>query len=110
MQSIIGDLGVETAIKLHTDSSAAMGICKRSGIGKVRHLAVGQLWVQERLKAGAFRLYKVLGDINPADTLTKSLVRDILDRHIWNMGLQRVGGRAESAPKMNAEVDKTLAG
>ena len=30
--------------------AAAIGICRRTGIGRVRHLAVGQLWVQERLR------------------------------------------------------------
>ena len=49
---------------MHADSSAAIGICKRTGIGKVRHLATGQLWVQERLRAGAFQLFKVLGQEN----------------------------------------------
>ena len=45
LMSLGGDLGVELHAKLYADSSAAIGICRRTGIGKVRHLATGQLWV-----------------------------------------------------------------
>ena len=37
MQSYARDLGVEVKNELYTDSSAALGIAKRAGIGKVRH-------------------------------------------------------------------------
>ncbi len=40
LQSVARDLGVEVQPEVHADSSAAIGICRRSGIGKVRHLAV----------------------------------------------------------------------
>jgi hypothetical protein len=99
LQSLGRDLGIEIELSLHTDSAAAVGICRRSGIGKVRHLAVGQLWVQEKRKNGAFRLYKIAGVDNPADALTKHLARDVLDKHVASMSLTRLDGRAVSAPK-----------
>ena len=34
-------------LKVHSDASAALGIVRRSGLGKVRHLHVQELWVQE---------------------------------------------------------------
>ena len=71
MQSLAAELGVALKVSIHADSSAAIGICRMTGIGKVRHLAVTQLWVQERLRAGSFTLHKVAGDSNPADILTK---------------------------------------
>ena len=64
------DLGVELHREVHADSSAAIGICRRSGIGKVRHLAVAQLWVQDLVRSGECRLHKVLGTENPADLMT----------------------------------------
>lgn len=108
LQSLAADLGIQAEISVHADSSAAIGICRRSGIGRVRHLAVSQLWVQERLKAGAFRLIKVAGGLNPADALTKVLARDGLDRHLATMSVVREAGRAESAPQLNADIDRTL--
>jgi hypothetical protein len=56
---------------VHADSAAAIGICRRSGIGRARHLAVGQLWVQEKLREGCLCLHKVGGRANPVDLLTK---------------------------------------
>ena len=109
LQSLAADLGVALSFGIHADSSAAIGICRRTGIGRVRHLAVSQLWVQERLRAGGFTLHKVPGDSNPADILTKVVARALLDRHLGRMTLHREAGRAASAPLVAAEVDRRLA-
>jgi hypothetical protein len=109
LQSLAADLGVGMKIGLHADSSAAIGICRRSGIGRVRHLAVSQLWVQERLRAGDFTLHKVPGDENPADILTKAVARTLLDRHLDRLCVLREAGRAASAPQVAAAVDQRLA-
>ena len=56
-------LGHRPASEVSGACSAASGICRRSGIGRVRHLAVGQLWVQERIRKAALTLHKVRGDL-----------------------------------------------
>ena len=109
LQSLAADLGITLKFSIHADSSAAIGICRRSGIGRVRHLAVSQLWVQERLRAGSFTLHKVAGDENPADILTKVVARTLLDRHLGRMAMIREAGRATSAPMVSAQVDQRLA-
>ena len=43
LQSLARDLGIDLSLQIYADSSAAIGICRRTGIGRVRHLAVGQL-------------------------------------------------------------------
>ena len=82
LQSLAADLGIAVDIQVKTDSSAAVGICSRTGIGKVRHLATGQLWVQERIKSGAFRLFKHPGESNPSDVCTKHVTAELLGRHL----------------------------
>jgi hypothetical protein len=109
IQSVARDLGVELQPEVHADSSAAIGICRRSGIGKVRHLAVAQLWVQDLVRSKECRLFKVLGTENPADLMTKPLPRTEIDGHLGRLGLSRATGRAETAPRADAEVDDTLA-
>jgi hypothetical protein len=109
LQSVARDLGVELRPEVHADSSAAIGICNRSGIGKVRHLAVAQLWVQDLVRSKTCRLFKVLGTENPADLLTKPLARAEIDGHLGRLGLRRATGRAETAPRADAAVDTTLA-
>ena len=64
----------------------------------MRHLAVGQLWIQEGLRRVVLELYKVGGKQNPADILTKSVTREVLDQHLHTLGLERAEGGALSAP------------
>ena len=45
-QSLLRDLGLELLVRVWTDSSAAMGICARRGLGQLRHIATHTLWVQ----------------------------------------------------------------
>ena len=109
LQSVAVDLGIQLRIALCADSSAAIGICRRAGIGRVRHLAVGQLWIQELVRDAVVDLYKVQGEQNPADMLTKPLGRATLDGHMGRVRLSRIEGRAASAPAASTEVDTTLA-
>jgi len=71
MQSIMRDLGWYCKIRLLVDSSAAKSIASRTGLGKLRHLEIKFLWLQECVRRGKVVLSKVRGDINPADVLTK---------------------------------------
>ena len=99
LRSLGADLGEGGAqLVVHADASAAIGICRRTGIGKVRHLAVGQLWVQEKVRQGEVQLMKILGANNPADMLTKPRSQSGILRHMTKIGLQLQGGRASSAP------------
>ena len=52
-------IGIEVEVSLGTDSVAAKGIASRSGLGKVRHLEVCQLWLQENVQEGKIRLMRV---------------------------------------------------
>ena len=53
------------------DSSAAIAVAQRKGCGKLRHIRIGQLWIQERVNEKDLDLRKVLGEQNPADLMTK---------------------------------------
>ena len=99
-QSMARDLGIEVSLRIHSDSSAAIGISRRRGLGKIRHLAVGDLWVQERLRNGDFQLEKVLGSENPADVLTKFTEKPTLRHMLQKLNLTYEDGRADSAPQI----------
>ena len=84
-----------------TDSSAAKGIASRRGLGKVRHVEVNQLWVQEKVADGSIGLSKVGGDINLADSLTKRVGREILERHMKETNQSVVEGRHVLMPRID---------
>ena len=100
LQSIAKDLGINLQLEILTDATAAIGICRRRGLGKIRHLHTADLWVQDRLKTGDFTLTKVPGSDNPADILTKHVTKDVMMKHMKNMGLRAEEGRAKSAPTL----------
>ena len=79
-------------------STAAIGIARRRGLGKVRHLATADLWIQDRIRKGDFALVKVAGADNTADILTKNVDKPLLLKHMETLGLSVQEGRAESAP------------
>ena len=73
MISLAADFGINFGGKVHSDASAAIGIASRQGVGKIRHLNVRFLWIQDKVRNGELRLEKVPGTDNPADLLTKYL-------------------------------------
>ena len=99
-QAIAADLGWEMSLQIWSDATAAIGICRRRGLGRVRHLAVADLWIQERLRAGDFHLEKILGSQNPADALTKYVDRPTLTRLMPMLNFFPESGRAHSAPEL----------
>ena len=98
IMALAADLGVEMRLVVHTDSSAAVGITARRGLGKLRHIETQFLWVQNKVKSGAFQVAKVKGTENVADTFTKYLDRQTMDVHMETMGFIRTTGRAGTAP------------
>ena len=74
-QSLMGDLDIRLPVRAWTDSSAAIGISSRSGLGKLRHLETHTLWLQEKVRTGAIAVKKVHGEVNPADIFTEALTQ-----------------------------------
>ena len=98
-QALLSDFGVDAPLRVWTDSSAAIGICNRQGLGKLRHLDTHTLWIQQAVRLKRVNLRKVPGESNPADLLTKhSLSRDRLEMLVELFGCKFVDGRAGSAP------------
>ena len=61
MRRVLSDMGVEVRLVVKTDASAAKGVANRQGLGKVRHIEVNQLWVQDRLARGDLTIEKING-------------------------------------------------
>ena len=100
-QSLLADLGIVAGLRVWTDSSAAIWICSRQGLGKLRHLDTHTLWVQQAVRSRRVDLRKVAGEQNPADLFTKhSLTRERLQKLTGLFECDFRGGRAESAPEV----------
>ena len=84
IRSMLSDFNIETITKLiiKVDSTAAIGIASRRGLGKVRHIDVADLWLQDRVHRGEMVIAKVPGEARLADGLTKYLDKKKLEHHI----------------------------
>ena len=101
LQSLANDLGIPLQLEVLADATAAIGICRRRGLGKIRHLHVADLWIQDRVRRGDFLLTKCLGQDNPADMLTKHVSKETMLKHMQFLGLIAEDGRAASAPTID---------
>ena len=88
----------EGELVMRTDSSAARSFVGRRGLGRMRHIEVRELWLQEEVLKGRVRVEKVPGEENPADLMTKFLSeREILGR-LGRMGMRRTVGNPVRRP------------
>ena len=55
------DYGEEVSIELGLNSSAAKGAIGRLGLGKVRHLETGLLWISRFVDRQVFKIKKLCG-------------------------------------------------
>ena len=100
-----------TSMCVWTDSTAAVGISTRQGLGKLRHIDTHTLWIQERVRNKSPKLRKVRGDSNPADLLTKHMPsREKLTQLVELFGCAFVDGRAVSAPLLRRRKPEELRG
>ena len=93
--SLAADLGQDMKIIMYADSSAAIAIAKRRGSGKLRHINIGLLWIQEKAEAEEVIIKKVKGISNPADMMTKSVNKEKLEKYMIMTKQKVVEGRAQ---------------
>ena len=98
LQSLYADLGITTRIAVRSDATAAIGIVSRIGLGKVRHLSVADLWVQQAAREGRVDYSKIPGQINPADMFTKPVDEKTMLAHAARVSQVSLQGRAKTAP------------
>ena len=81
-----------------TDASAAIGIASRQGSGKVRHIEVSQLWLQDKVMRSEIEVSKIRTDQNPADALTKHVDWQGIQKHMRHVHCRYESGRHEDMP------------
>ena len=91
------DVGETLKAKVFGDSTAAKGIGSRSGVGKVRHLHLPLLWIQDFVRKKLITLIKKKGSELSADLGTKHVPRLTLLKHLANIGFSYKEGQATSS-------------
>ena len=100
LNAMMEDLGISFRVHLKTDASAAQGISARRGLGKIRHIEVSQLWLQNLVHKGRIGIEKIDGKRNLADALTKAAGSDMVELHIRGVGLELSRDRHDLNPQL----------
>ena len=105
LQSLAADMNWKLHPRVHSDATAAIGISKRRGLGKIRHLNTADLWVQDKVHKEQVTLQKVLGTENPGDAFTKYLDKGLMEKALARIQMEFRDGRAKAAPQTANKVD-----
>ena len=96
------DLGRELSGHILADSSSALAVVVRRGAGKLRHININHLWLQEleKRQVDPVKFGKIDGTDNPADSLTKYLDKELVKSYLAWSGHKIVEGRATTGLRL----------
>ena len=79
-------LGFAVKPVLNIDAKATEHILHRQGIGKLKHIDVAYLWVQDEVRSQRLRVHKVRSEEHVADLGTKPLGEAVIAKHCFTLG------------------------
>ena len=74
VQTIPKELDIATELEAHCDSSSAVALTMRRGLGRLRHLSVKQLWLQQEIREARLKVCRVPSAENVSDLFTKAFL------------------------------------
>ena len=86
MSQFFSEFGNTMKTTINGDSSAVKGILVRRGCGKVKHLEVKQLWLQEQVRSGKVEFQNISRKNIPSDASTHHYTREEAKMHFKHMG------------------------
>ena len=107
VQSLCRDLGVvcDRPIAIKSAACAAIGICNRIGLGKIRHIEVNQFWLQEKVTGEKNTVTKVGTAENLADAMTKAFDSESIQMHLIGIDAEPRNDRHQLTPKLEMESE-----
>ena len=95
LQQVLQHMNQERSIVIHSESTAALATVRKRGPGRLKHMDIKHLWLQEAARAGELILNYVPSAFNLADLLTKSITRARLHELGQQFGLMFYQGQEE---------------
>lgn len=95
IQTNMKELGWPMELVLEMDANATIGILHRRGLGKLRHVEVEELWLQQEVNRGKVIVKKVPGKDNTADIGTKAVNKEAARKYLKSLELEDGGGKRE---------------
>ena len=108
LKTLLAEIGITRKVSVYTDSSAARGFSYRRGLGKLKHIELKYLWIQDLIKSKDIEVNKIKGIENPADLFTKILARNKLQPLLEAIGFYTNGIPQALALKDQDEVNEVV--
>ena len=106
-QSILNYVGVQLDLRVFTDATTSKSLMSRRGLGKVRHIAVNELWLQSHVYSKSVTIVKIKNKLNPSDTMTKYQTKADTQQIVEHMQHSHEEGRPEAAPQLTRTSDES---
>ena len=87
LRELLTDIGLPATMRLRCDSTTAMGAATRQGLGRMKHVQVRDLALQQWIADGRLTLQKVASSANAADIFTKHVSHNVLQSLVPKLGL-----------------------
>ena len=84
------ELGWLYEVKVQVDANATIGTLHRRGLGKLRHVEVEELWLQQEISKKKLSVSKIKGVENTADIGTKPVKKEAAEYLMKKMGFEVV--------------------
>ena len=85
IRNVLIEMGRQLPLNMYTDSSATRGIIQRDGPGRVKHLDIKTLWMQERETTGDLAIHKLPRAYHLSDLFTHHYSDPEAERHLAGM-------------------------
>ena len=73
-QTVVEEMGEKVTPEAYCDSSSAVAITVRRGLGRLRHLNVKRMWLQQEVREKRLTVSRVASAQNVSDLFTKALL------------------------------------
>jgi len=95
-RALLEELGLKVRAVVCSDATAGLGMARRHGSGRVKHMDVRLMWIQEKVRTKELDPQKVGTEVNGADLGTKVHERPRLDVLVGLLGLRFAEGLPEA--------------
>ena len=109
LKSMMIEIGIpDVSIILITDSAASIRVAMRRGLGKLKHLELKYISLQEDLRAGEIQLQFIPGLENEADIFTKPLAVASFCKHRAGLGVRAGDSDDGEAPTTSSRTPRGM--
>ena len=105
---MIEEIDRKLKLRIRTDASAAVGVIQRQGAGRVKHLQIKQLWLQEKSRNGDVQMMKIPRAVNFSDLLTHHWSEKEGKAHLEGMNAAIRGDRSHGLPEGGSQNNQHM--